>query len=143
MPHPSEAGPDGPNLEASPKILYIESHSALRDMLVQLINLGQSYQVEVAQNGLEGIQKARTWQPDLIITGLRLPVMDGYEVIKVIRSNPIIAHTPIIVISAWANATSKQRALAAGANEHLTPPVDIFRLLKKINSYLNQGKQSD
>jgi CheY-like chemotaxis protein len=107
-------------------------------MFEQLITLGSSYQVDVAVNGLEGVQKARSWQPDLIIMGLRMPVMDGYEAIRVIRSNPIIASIPIVVISPWSDATSKKRALDAGANEHLTPPVDTERLLRKIDRYLGR-----
>ena len=120
-----------------PKILCIEGSSTFREVLAQLLKLGSNYQIDVASNGLEGVQKARAWQPDLILMGLRLPVMDGFETIKIIRTHPVIGHIPIIVISAWANASSKQRALAAGANEHLTPPVDINRLLRRINRYLH------
>jgi CheY-like chemotaxis protein len=68
--------------------------------------------------------------------GLRMPVMDGFEAIKIIRSDPNTANIPIIVISPWASAKHKARALAAGANEHLTPPVDAPRLFQKIDSYL-------
>jgi CheY-like chemotaxis protein len=75
--------------------------------------------------------------------GLRLAVMDGYEAIKIIRGNPIITDTPIIVVSAWADAKSKQRALAAGANEHITPPIDIERLTRRINWYLGRERQGE
>lgn len=128
----------GADINTPPKILCIEGRSSLREVLAQLLALGSNYQLDVASNGLEGVQKARAWQPDLIITGLRLPVMDGFETIKIIRSHPIIGHTPIIVISAWSDAHSKAKALAAGANEHLTPPVDIDRLLRRVNWYLNR-----
>ena len=137
-PGPSETTQNNSPGDTVPKILCIEGRSSLREVLAYLLHLGSNYQIDVASNGLEGVQKARAWEPDLILTGLRLPVMDGFEAIKVIRSNPITTGIPIIVISAWGDAKSKQRALNAGANEHLTPPVDIHRLLRRIEWYLNQ-----
>jgi CheY-like chemotaxis protein len=120
------------------KILYIEGDSALRDVMAQLFKLGTAYQIEVACHGLEGVEKARAWQPNLILTGLRMPVMDGFEAIKIIRSDALTHQIPIIVISAWSSASHKKRALAAGANEHLTPPVDIYRLIRIIERYLKR-----
>lgn len=131
---PAEKKPDPGT--AAPKILFIEGHSTLRDVMAQLLDLESCYEITVAGNGLEGVEKARAWQPDLILMGLRLPLMDGYETIKTLRHNPITVHIPIIVLSAWSSARSKQRALAAGANEHLTPPVELPRLLQRINHYL-------
>ncbi len=122
------------------KILYIEGHSALRDVYTQLFEFRSEYNINVAKNGLEALEMAQSWQPDLIVMGLRMPGLNGFEVIERLRSKPITAQTPIIVISAWSNATSKKRALAAGANEHLTPPVDIEWLLKRIRTYLKQRR---
>ncbi len=121
---------------ATPKILYIEGHSTLRDVLAQLLDLACDYEIDVAGNGLEGVEKANAWQPDLILMGLRLPLMSGYEAIEILRNNPTTADTPIIVLSAWSSARHKQLALAVGANEHLTPPIDTDRLLRRINHYL-------
>ena len=104
--------------------------------MTQLVELAGQYEIDVARHGVEGVEKARAWQPDLILMGLRMPVMDGFEAIKIIRSDPNTANIPIIVISPWASAKHKARALAAGANEHLTPPVDAPRLFQKIDSYL-------
>jgi CheY-like chemotaxis protein len=120
----------------APKVLYIEGHSDLRDVIAQLLDLESDYQIDVAGDGREGIEKVKSWQPDLILMGLRLPVLDGYEAIRLIRSDPATSDIPIIVISAWSSATHKQRALALGANEHLTPPVETERLLRRINHYL-------
>ncbi len=119
-----------------PKILVIEGHATLRDVVSQLINAQGNFQVVVAQNGLEGVVKAKTWQPDLILMGLRMPLMDGFEAIRAIRNTPATADIPIIVLSAWDNATSRQKALDAGANEHIAPPVETDRLLSRINQYL-------
>jgi len=136
---PTIAGSTEPIQNAKPKILCIEGRSSLRDLMSELLALKNNFEINVASNGLEGVQKARAWEPDLIVMGLRLAIMDGFEAIKIIRRHPIIGKTPIIVISAWADATSKQNALSAGANEHLTPPVEFSRLIRRINWYLDRG----
>jgi CheY-like chemotaxis protein len=94
------------------------------------------FEVDVASDGLEGVEKARAWLPDLILMDLRMPRMDGFEAIKVIRSEDKMSAVPIIAISAWASAKHKERALAAGANEHFTKPVDLNRLLSSMERYL-------
>jgi len=129
-------------VRTTPRILYIEGHSVLRELFHQLLKYGSEYQISVARDGLEGLQKAAALRPDLILMGLRLPVMDGFETIKPLRGNPSLAGTPIIVLSAWADAKSKRRALLAGANEHITPPVEIERLVRRINWHLAQKQQT-
>lgn len=117
------------------KVLYIEDHPAQRDILAQMLELN-GFEVSVASDGVEGVEKTRAWLPDLILMDLRMPRMDGFEAIKIIRSEEETAHIPIIAISAWASAKHKERALAAGANEHFTKPVDLNRLLTTIGRYL-------
>ena len=117
------------------KVLYIEDHPAQRDILAQMLELN-GFQVAVASDGVEGVEKTRAWLPDLILMDLRMRRMDGFEAIKIIRSEEETAHIPIIAISAWASAKHKERALAAGANEHFTKPVDLNRLLTTIGRYL-------
>lgn len=117
------------------KILYVEDHPAQRDILAQMLELN-GFDVAVAGDGLEGVDKARSWQPDLILMDLRMPKMDGFEAIKVIRSTESTQGIPIIAISAWASAKHKERALDAGANEHFTKPVDLNRLLNTIGRYV-------
>lgn len=117
------------------KVLYVEDHPAQRDILAQMLEL-HGFEVDVASDGLEGVEKARAWLPDLILMDLRMPRMDGFEAIKVIRSEDKMSAVPIIAISAWASAKHKERALAAGANEHFTKPVDLNRLLSSMERYL-------
>jgi two-component system cell cycle response regulator DivK len=93
--------------------------------------------VAVASDGVEGVEQARSWGPDLILIDLRMPRMDGFEAIEVLRGDPKTADIPIIAISAWASAKHKERALQVGANEHFTKPVDLSRLIDTINSYLS------
>lgn len=119
------------------KVLYVEDHPAQRDILAQMLELN-GFEVAVASDGLEGVEKARSWLPDLILMDLRMPRMDGFEAIKTIRSYQETNHIPIIAISAWASAKHKERALGAGANEHFTKPVDLSRLLTTISRYLKE-----
>jgi len=121
------------------KILYVEDHPAQRDIMAQMLELS-GYQVGVASDGVDGVEQTRTWHPDLILMDLRMPRMDGFEAIKVLRSDPDTADIPIIAISAWASAKHKERALDAGADEHFTKPVDLSRLLETINRYLTPKK---
>ena len=94
------------------------------------------FTVAVAIDGLVGVEKAPSWLPDLILMDLRMLTMDGFAAIKVFRSEDNTQGIPIIAISAWASAKHKERALAAGANEHFTKPVDLNRLLTTIGRYL-------
>ncbi|MCG3211639.1 MAG: Transcriptional activator protein CzcR [Anaerolineae bacterium] len=118
------------------KILYVEGHAILRDVYAQLLGLSADFELDVATNGLEGVHKAEIWQPDLILMGLRMPIMDGFEAIRLIRSQSTTAAIPIIVLSAWNSANHKQRVFEAGANAHLTPPIEIAELVKKIHALL-------
>lgn len=123
-------------LPSKPKILHIEGHTTIRDVYHQLLEQSTDFELDTASNGVEGQEKAQTWQPDLILIGLRMPETDGFETIEAIRNHPATAHIPIIVLSAWASANHKEHAFAAGANEHLTLPVDTERLVRRINHYL-------
>jgi two-component system cell cycle response regulator DivK len=118
-----------------PKVLYIEDHPAQRDILAQMLELN-GFEVATASDGIEGVEKTRAWLPDLVLMDLRMPRLDGFEAIKLIRSDEHTANIPIIAISAWASAKHKERALQSGANEHFTKPVDLNRLLSTINRYL-------
>lgn len=117
------------------KILNVEDHPAQRDILAQMLELN-GFQVAVASDGLEGVEKARSWLPDLILMDLRMPHMDGFEAIKILRSEEKTAYIPILVVSAWASTKHKARALVSGADEHFTKPVDLNKLLTTISRYL-------
>ncbi len=121
------------------KILYVEDHPAQRDIMAQMLELG-GFEVDVASDGVEGVEKATSWLPNIILMDLRMPRMDGFEAIEKIRADERTANTPIIAISAWASGKHKKRALDAGANEHFTKPVDLNRLMTTINNYLQEDK---
>lgn len=122
------------------KILYVEDHPAQRDIMAQMLELG-GFEVDVASDGVEGVEKATNWLPDIILMDLRMPRMDGFEAIEKIRANANTATTPIVAISAWASGKHKKRAMDAGANEHFTKPVDLNRLMATINAYLKEKEK--
>jgi CheY-like chemotaxis protein len=94
------------------------------------------YEVIAARDGHEALRFAYAITPDLIIVDMRLPGLDGFEVIEKLRVHPATAAAPIIATSAWAGDEYRQRALALGANVLLRTPVDVANLLQTIEQYL-------
>jgi CheY-like chemotaxis protein len=117
------------------KILYIEDHPAQRDILAQMLTF-HGFEVEVASDGLEGVDKAVAWLPDLILIDMRMPRLGGVETIRMIRGLDNLAQVPIIGLSAWTEGPQRDRILEAGANEHFTKPIYLDQLLPVIKAYL-------
>jgi CheY-like chemotaxis protein len=119
------------------QILYVEDHPALRDVTTRMLELA-GYEVVPARDGYEALRAAYAQPPDLIVVDLRLPGLDGFEVIEQLRAHPATHHTPIIATSAWANETYRERSLVLGANAHLTTPVDLEQLIATIKQLLTE-----
>ncbi len=124
-----------------PRILFVEGHSTLRDVLSSLLEVAADYHIVTANDGLECLEKIPRLHPDLVITGLRMLRMDGFELIQAVRNNPTTAGIPIIVLSTWASGKVKQRALTTGANAYFELPVDINRLVSKMDELLEDGSE--
>jgi CheY-like chemotaxis protein len=118
-----------------PKILLVEDNEMNRDMLSRRLNRN-GFEVVIAVNGQEGVDLAGSANPDLILMDMSLPVLDGWEATKLVKANPATARIPVIALTAHAMVQDKERALAAGCDEFDTKPVDLPRLLEKINSLL-------
>jgi CheY-like chemotaxis protein len=93
------------------------------------------YRVEVANNGIEGLDQARKVKPDLIMLDLGMPKMDGYQMMEELRADPALKDTPIVVISAWTAATHRERAKAAGADAFITKPFELSHILSVVQKY--------
>ena len=117
------------------RILYVEDHPALRDVTTRMLEMA-GYEIIPARDGHEALQFASAVPPDLAIVDMRLPGMDGFEVIERLRAQATTAAIPIIATSAWAGDEYRQRALALGANELLKTPVDVAKLLQMMKQYL-------
>ena len=117
------------------KILLVEDNEMNRDMLSRRL-MRKGFDVEMAVDGQEGVEKSKSISPDLILMDLSLPILDGWGATKVIKGDPDTENIPIIALTAHAMAGDREKALEAGANEYDTKPVDFKRLLGKINQFI-------
>ncbi|MCB0224743.1 MAG: response regulator [Anaerolineae bacterium] len=117
------------------KILCVDDAPDMLKLLARMLEM-RGYEVAMATNGLEAVRKARTWQPDLIITDIIMPYMDGLDAITAIRKNPQTAQIPIIVFTASIDADDRQRALELGADEQMPKPFDFTILDNLLQRFL-------
>ncbi|QTD37405.1 response regulator [Polaribacter batillariae] len=112
------------------KILIVEDNDELRDLLVE--KLGTYFQIFEASNGVEGIEIASQHFPDIILTDLIMPKMDGMEMAKQLKENINLNHIPVFMLTVLQNSTQKLESIEAGVSEYIEKPVDIKLLLAKI-----------
>ena len=124
-----------------PKILLVEDNEMNRDMLSRRLEK-KGYRVVLAQDGRQGYLMARSERPDLILMDLSLPVMDGWEVTRLLKSNGSTRHIPIIVLTAHALVSDREKAFEAGCDDYDTKPVEFGRLSEKIENALVARKLS-
>lgn len=120
-----------------PKILLVEDNEMNRDMLSRRLER-KGFQVVFATDGVEGVGMAGTEQPDLILMDMNMPVLDGWEASRRIKTNPLTAAIPIIALTAHAMAGDREKTLAAGCDDYDTKPVEFQRLLDKITALLQK-----
>ena len=121
------------------KILLVEDNDLNRDMLSRRL-IKRGFTVLSAVNGREGIDKARDEKPDLILMDLSLPIINGWDATREIKSNTETASIPIIALTAHAMAEDRKKALEAGCDEYDTKPIEFDGLLNKINKLLGNAK---
>ncbi|MGL5880052.1 MAG: response regulator [Xenococcaceae cyanobacterium] len=116
-------------------MLVVDDRPENRAVFVQLIKpLG--FETNEAEDGQQGLKVAASWQPDLIITDVAMPVMDGYEMIEQLRLSPQLKDIPAIVSSASVFASDKQKSLNSGANDFLPKPIQVESLLEILRKHL-------
>jgi CheY-like chemotaxis protein len=120
------------------KILLVEDNEMNRDMLSRRLER-KGYQIVIAVDGGEGVARATVDAPDLILMDMSLPVLDGWDATRRLKSDPATAHIPVIALTAHAMAGDRERAAEAGCDDYDTKPIDLPRLLGKVESLL-QGK---
>ena len=117
------------------KILLVEDNEMNRDMLSRRLRK-KGYTVVIAEDGERGVELARSEVPDLILMDMSLPVMDGWTTTRVIRADPVTKGIPVIALTSHAMSGDRERALAAGCHDYDTKPVELERLLGKIEALL-------
>ncbi len=116
-------------------ILIVEDSDAIRRMIEALV-AGRGFEVTAVASGAKGLEAAAVKVPDVVLLDLNLPgPYDGVEVCKRLRATPATATTPVVFITAMADAESKQRALDAGCTAYYTKPFSPTALLKEIGSF--------
>ena len=122
------------------KILLVEDNEDNRDMLSRRLTR-RGYEIVVAVDGGQGVAMAGSERPQLILMDMSLPVIDGWTAVQQIKADPALAKIPIIALTAHAMSGDRERALQAGCDEFDTKPVDLPRLLEKMEALL--GKKSE
>ncbi|MGZ9166872.1 MAG: response regulator, partial [Anaerolineales bacterium] len=100
------------------------------------------YELHFSENGNDGVTKARSLKPDIIITDVMMPDINGYEVTRILRREPEFAATPILVLTAQAGLQDKLKSFEAGADDHLTKPFEGAELLVRVTSLLRRAEAS-
>jgi CheY-like chemotaxis protein len=119
------------------KILLVEDNEMNRDMLSRRL-MKKGYDVVMAVDGREGVEKAAELAPDLILLDMSLPVMDGWEAARHLKDGDATKHIPIIALTAHAMAGDREKCLEAGCEDYDTKPVEFKRLLGKIKGHLGE-----
>jgi CheY-like chemotaxis protein len=117
------------------RILLVEDNAMNRDMLSRRLRR-RGYEVVIAVNGEEGLQKANLERPDVILMDIGLPGMDGYALTRKLKEDASTAAIPVLALTAHAMAGDREKTLAAGCDEYDTKPVDMPRLIAKIETLL-------
>ena len=117
------------------KILLVEDNEMNRDMLSRRL-ARKGYEVVIAVDGQQGIEMARSETPDLILMDMSLPVVDGWEATRQLKSAPETQSIPVIALTAHAMAGDREKAVEAGCNDYDIKPIELPRLLEKIEALL-------
>ena len=119
------------------RILVVEDNEMNRDMLARRLER-RGFHVSIAVDGSEGIQKARTEMPDLILMDLNLPEIDGLEATATLKQDQNTSRIPVIALTAHAMVTDKENAMRAGCDDFATKPIEFNGLLAKIYALLSR-----
>jgi CheY-like chemotaxis protein len=121
------------------KILLVEDNEMNRDMLSRRL-MRNGYEVLLAADGGEAVSFATAGMPDLVLMDMSLPVIDGWEATRRIKAVAATAHIPIIALTAHAMAGDREKAIAAGCDDYDTKPIELARLIGKIEVLLSRAK---
>jgi CheY-like chemotaxis protein len=120
-------------------ILLVEDNEMNRDMLSRRLQR-KGYDVIMAVDGAEGVAKAESELPDLILMDMSLPILDGWEATRRLKANERTKHIPIIAQTAHAMSGDREKCLEAGCNDYATKPVELRVLLEKIEALLQKSQ---
>lgn len=120
------------------KLLLVEDNEMNRDMLSRRL-VRKGYEVVIAVDGAQGVEMALSEMPDLILMDITLPVMNGWDATRAIKNEEKTRAIPVIALTALAMVGDREQALQAGCDDYDTKPVELPRLLEKIEALLRRG----
>ena len=120
------------------KILIVEDNEMNRDMLSRRLER-RGFTVVMAVDGQQGVEFTRSEKPDLVLMDMSLPVMDGWTATRAIKADPALASIPVIALTAHAMESDREKAMVAGCDDYDTKPIELPRLLEKIQKFLPNG----
>jgi two-component system cell cycle response regulator DivK len=120
-----------------PRILLVEDNEVNRDMLSRRLEK-RGFEVEIAVDGAEGVEKAHSASPDLILMDMSLPVKNGWDAARELKTDESTRAIPVIALTAHAMSGDREKALEAGCDEFETKPVRLVRLIEKIDKLLGR-----
>lgn len=123
------------------RILLVEDNEMNRDMLSRRL-VKHGYEVSIAVDGGEALERANAVQPALILMDLSLPVIDGWEATRRLKQDAATRHIPVIALTAHAMTGDREKALEAGCDDFDTKPVDLLRLLGRIEALLGRSSET-
>jgi CheY-like chemotaxis protein len=116
-------------------VLIVEDNEMNRDMLSRRLER-RGFTIRISVDGAEGVAMATADIPDLVLMDMSLPIMDGWEATRTLKANPDTAGIPVIGLTAHAMAGDREKCLAAGCDDYDTKPIELPRLLEKMQSQL-------
>jgi two-component system cell cycle response regulator DivK len=119
------------------KILIVEDNEMNRDMLSRRL-IRRGFEVVIAVDGGEGVEATQRHRPDIVLMDMSLPVLDGYDATRQIKALEATRAIPVIALTAHAAVSDRERALAAGCDEYETKPLDLARLIAKIEALVQR-----
>jgi two-component system, cell cycle response regulator DivK len=123
------------------KVLLVEDNEMNRDMLSRRL-VRRGYEVVFAVDGQQGVDLARSEKPDIILMDMSLPVMDGWEATRRVKSDETTRAVPVIGLTSHAMSGDREKAIAAGCDDYDTKPVEIDRLIEKMQRLLDEARKA-
>jgi CheY-like chemotaxis protein len=124
-----------------PRVLVCDDSDAVRELLGQL--LGAEFDCRLVASGAEALACVHEFAPDVIVTDLLMPGMDGYQLVRLLRSQPALAGIPVVMLTCVSDAESRAQGLELGADDYLVKPIRRRELLARVNSLLRLRRAMD
>jgi two-component system chemotaxis response regulator CheY len=119
------------------KVLVVEDSPTMRQLIVFALKRIRGFQIVEASDGVDGLKKLSAEKFDLILTDINMPIMDGLKLVSMVRNDPNYKETPIIVITTEGAIEDRERALALGANEYITKPIQTMKILETVKKLMS------